>query len=154
MKSTEYSMEQKPAVFAQWVSSYYQALPEDTPITAEALRKRPLLAHLPPTLAKLTPEEFERTFDGNVFYRSNSRLTLGGVDEAYRRNFRRAFLHADEVLPEVGAVVLWCDQSIWGCLWGVKVLEELLLEEGGRKRGVDIRKLKDANHFVSLSPVK
>ncbi|KIP12769.1 hypothetical protein PHLGIDRAFT_9832 [Phlebiopsis gigantea 11061_1 CR5-6] len=150
MKSTEYSMEQKPSVFAQWVSSYYQALPAGTSISAEALRARPVLAELPPTLSTLTPEEFARTWDGDVFHRSNGRLTLGGIDEAYRANFRRAFLDAGAVLPEVGAVVLWCDRSIWACLWGVKVLEELLLEEpvGGKKRPVRIMKLENANHFV------
>lgn len=152
MKSTEFSIEQKPSVFAQWVSSYFQALPEGTPVSAEALRVRPVLAELAPTLSKLTPEEFARTWDGDVFYRSNSRLTLGGIDGAYRRNFRRAFLEADAVLPDVGAVVLWCDRSIWACLWGVKVLEELLLEEPlkGPKRSVRIMKLENANHFVSI----
>lgn len=152
MKSTEYSMEQKPSVFAQWVSSYYQALPAGTSISAEALRARPVLAALTPTLSTLTPEEFARTWDGDVFHRSNGRLTLGGIDEAYRANFRRAFLDAGAVLPEVGAVVLWCDRSIWACLWGVKVLEELLLEEpvGGKKRPVRIMKLENANHFVSI----
>ena len=54
MKSTEFSIEQKPSVFAQWVSSYFQALPEGTPVSAEALRVRPVLA-VPHHPAGLSP---------------------------------------------------------------------------------------------------
>ena len=88
--------------------------------------------------------------DPNVL--AGSALIMGTAPEIRERNARRAFLDADAVLPDVDVVVVWAELSVFLCVWGVKVLHEILDENLGelkRKRPVSILKLENTNHFVS-----
>lgn len=151
LRAPELPLEQRPAAFIEWCSTYYKPLPEGTPITAETVRDCIVIAEQTPTLLSLTPNEYERMVDPTVLFRSG--LILTTADEIHQNNTRRTFLDADAVLSEVDVIALWCDRSIWLCLWGEKVLEDLLQEKpaaGKRKRRVSVLKLANANHFVSL----
>ena len=101
----------------------------------------------------LTPDELAETFEPGVIDRSGRILWCMGLAGVLKGYMRRALLDADAVLPNVDVVALWCDQSIWLCVWAAQVLTDTLKEEpvaGGRRRHTNIVRLEGANHFVSV----
>lgn len=152
--SAEVPFAQKPAAFAQWVSSYFTPPPAGARVTAETIQACAVLPARAPTICTLTAEELADTFEPGVIERSGLMLGSSGLLEALQANVRRALLDADAVLPGVDAVALWCDQSVWICVWGTRVLQDVLEEEpapGKRRRPVSIKKIENANHFVSVA---
>ncbi|EKM49940.1 uncharacterized protein PHACADRAFT_213720 [Phanerochaete carnosa HHB-10118-sp] len=141
--------EKKADAFLDWASAYHTAIPDGVAITPEALLKYNIALPRTPTLRTLAPEDLERTIDRTVATRS---VAISGTDARIRqRHARRAFLDADAVLPDVDLLVLWCDQSVWLTIWGVKVFDNLASEEvepGKRKRRASLLRVRDANHFV------
>ena len=123
-------------------------------MTHDALRACAVLPARIPTVATLTPDELAETFEPGVIDRSGRILWCMGLVGVLKGYMRRALLDADAILPNVDVVALWCDQSVWLCVWSAQVLADTLKEEpvaGGRKRRTNIVKLEGANHFVSVS---
>lgn len=150
IKNKKLSNEQKADLFVKWCSGYYNPLPSSAPITTETLQACTLIAERGHTLYSLSHKEQEQSIDPRVLY--GSALILTTEDEIRQRNARRTLLDVDAVLPEVDVVLLWADLSVFLCLCGVKVLNELLEEEpaeGKRKRKVSVLKLENMNHFIS-----
>lgn len=135
--------------FVDWASSYFVPVPEDVPITVEALLEHHKALPRTPTLRTMSPEELERTVDPEVATRS---LGVMGTDMAIRqRHARGAFSDRDAVLPDVELLVFWCDQSVWFTTWGAKVFGDLVsqpADAGKRKRPARLLKIKNANHCI------
>ena len=144
-------LDDKPAAFASWVSSYFTPVACISDITRETLRKR--AEEGTPTVQTLSPEDLARIVEGDVIFRSGG-LMLQTRPEIHERHTRCTFLDADLVLPDVEVVALWCDRSPWVTVWAAKVLEELLHQErdrGKRRMPTSLVKLENANHFVSCA---
>lgn len=144
---------QKPAALAQWASSHYAPLPPGAAITRETMSARAVLPARAPTVCALPPDELAATFEPGVIDRSGLILKCTGLPEVLQANARRALCEAD-VLPGVDVVALWCDESVWLCVWGAKMLQDVLAEESvesERKRLAGLVRLEGANHFVSAS---
>ncbi|KIP10561.1 hypothetical protein PHLGIDRAFT_495392 [Phlebiopsis gigantea 11061_1 CR5-6] len=152
--SAEVPHAQKPTAFAQWVSSHFAPPPPAAApprLTADALHACAVLPAQPPTLCALAPDELAATFEPGVIDRSGRILWCAGLPAVLRRCVRRTLLDGGAVLPDVNVVVLWCDQSIWMCVWAAQVLVDTLQEapvDGGRKRWTDIVRVENANHFI------
>ncbi|EKM50240.1 uncharacterized protein PHACADRAFT_264862 [Phanerochaete carnosa HHB-10118-sp] len=136
----------KGAAIGGWVSGYYTAVPDIAHITPENLRAR--REERPPALHMMAPDEYERIVEPDNLLRSCAAMLQ--VPQSVRTShFRRTFLEADTVLPDVKVVALWCDRSVWMLVWSAKVLHELLQEQSGlgqRKRNASLIKIGNANH--------
>ena len=141
--------EDKPMAFMAWVSGYYTATPDIEHITPDALRN--CVEEHPPTLHTMSSDDFERIAEPYNLPRSCFAILT--IPPSVREgHFRRTFLDADAVLPNVKIVALWCDRSVWITLWSARALDELLQEgpvPGQRKRETSLVKIENANHFVS-----
>ena len=141
--------EEKGRAFARWVSAYYSPVPKGVAIAPESLQARVELSDLTPTLCALSKSELEDMTEPSAVLRSGAILQTAG--EIHQQNVHRAFLQPDLVLPSVDVVALWCDKSVWVCLWAVKFLQELLEQgsaAGKANRQVQFLEVKNANHFV------
>lgn len=146
-------LEKKGDAFVRWVSAYYTPMPDVASLTADRLRARVELPDRIPTLLALPPDQFNDIVDLSTVLRSGA--VLHTAEEIHQRNARRAFLNAEMVLPDVDVVALWCDQTPWLPLWGIKHLHDILLEKpdtDSKKREVTFLEiqLEDNNHFVRL----
>lgn len=150
--SAEVPAAQRPAAFAQWISSYFAPPPPGARVTAETICACAVLPARAPTVCTLTADELADTFEPSVIERSGLILGSSGLLATLHQNAHRALLDADAVLPGVDGVALWCDQSAWICVWGMRVLQDFLEREpapGKRKRQISVKRLENANHFVS-----
>ena len=120
-------------------------------LTTESLLKRAELSDRTPTALALPLEELEQMADFAVLPR------IGRFDQTapqvYAKNARRALLDCGMVLPDIDVVTLWCNQSMWLCVWGTRTLHDLLQQvpaSGAKKREVSFVKIdgEGANHCV------
>ncbi|KAH9896514.1 hypothetical protein C8Q73DRAFT_413243 [Cubamyces lactineus] len=140
-------------VFAQWVSGYYDhgTVPED--IEYERPLKEPS-----PTLLRLTPQERDAAFYDKPGRPGGSDYMLFGNGFRYglfERLHDAVFYPAHDMWREMELRYVWCDQSISDVLWGMWRLREEIDEAKKtrkRMRPVTILRLRQANHFVGVSP--
>ena len=111
---------QKPAAFVKWATSYYTAVPDDSPATVTAAALSSRQPHGVPTAEKMSQRDAERIIEPGVVFRSGAMLATD--PEIHRRTTRRAFFDAEETFPEVAAVALWCDSSMWTALLNARFL--------------------------------
>lgn len=149
LRHSSIPLNERNAAFIRWVSAYFTPLPDGVAISAESLQARVELTVPAPTLLTLPPDEFEDLIELTAIEQSSA--LLDSASDIRLENTRRTFLDADEVLPHVSVVILWCEQSVSFAMWAAKFLHELLGEEittGKTKRKASIVKMSNANHFV------
>lgn len=91
-----------------------------------------------------------------VFSRLTVYLPPTAAPEAFSTNLRRALFDTDGHWSHLRVVALWPDMTIWPCSLSAKVLAEMLdspPQKGEARRRVEMVRLKNANHVVSLDRV-
>lgn len=143
-------------MFIKWVTSDYTPPPADAwPLTAEVVQQRTINADVPEAMRDLDPIERERMIEPGVAFGSGNimKVDLGIL----KINAHRCIASRDLVLPDVDILALWCDRSVFICLWGAKVLDDLIREAAGsageQKRKISILRVSGANHFNVSSVV-
>ncbi|GJE91029.1 hypothetical protein PsYK624_071770 [Phanerochaete sordida] len=137
--------------FVTWSSAYYVPVPNIASITPDALHTHSKPLPLTPSLRRLDKEEVTRMTDFSVTTRSAIIMTT--PIEILQGHTERALMDADAVLPDVDVTGIWCDSSVWVCVWGARVVDGYIRrapEPGKRKRKIELVKISRSNHFVHL----
>ena len=160
MRDTTLPLQDRVAANAPWVSSYFEAVPSLDAVTPQTLSSR-RQAHLvpdhadsatTPTMSRMTPVELDAVLDRDVLARSGVKMLMMRKD-VVRANVRRAFEEPPEGLRDVKVVLLWCDRSMHDCVYGAKVLMDLVAQAVPGLRKIVVEKIEGANHFVSCELV-
>jgi hypothetical protein len=105
----------------------------------------------------MTKEELASVADFEALRRSSQSMwQVSG--EIWRSVTYDALFNTRGTLPCVQVVVLWCDSSMNECVWAAKSIEVMAqdiresknLSEVTCIRNIDIVRIENGNHFVSL----
>ncbi len=174
--------EETAKTFITWVSSYWEPFSSLDEVTEEAVAAQRDMTKIPPPpqpvcfTAAQTPLSKPCTYFSDHFKATSARMTRQELESVvcpevalrvghpghitlsvYGTHARRSLFDTKGLWPRVKAIVLWADMSCAYCPWGAKVLSEQLKEprrEGEVRRDVEIVRLENANHFVSLAIIQ
>lgn len=148
-------------VFEVWVSTYFPPLkelptfdPADHDTTHDIMHNRKSLDK-PPTCTRLSADI---TYDG---YWHISRSLKQIKPEVSRENVLRALTRLEDSTDKqkwglhfkFKVILIWCDQSFADCILGVSAIAHYhkeLKKTGAQVRPIEVLKIENANHFVSM----
>lgn len=108
------------------------------------------------TTSRMSDEELAAVTCTDAAIRCPTPFLTSGIQESYRRNVCGALFDTKGMWNNTKALVLWADMSCMYCLWGAKLLwdmlnaSELVTDGDEQRRDVQMVKLESANHFVSI----
>ncbi|KAI0655015.1 hypothetical protein C8Q70DRAFT_457834 [Cubamyces menziesii] len=135
-------------VFNIWVSGYY-----DHGETPEEIEYRVPLKEPPPTLRRLTPQDYDAvTYDAPAKLGGSDYILVGsGIQYGlFQRLHDEAFYPTHNTLPQTEVRYVWCDRSVSDVQWGIRRLQEEMDEAkkaGKRMRPITTLRIHQANHF-------
>lgn len=148
-------------LFESWISTYFAVVsqlpsfdPADHEATHDLMHERKALDKAPTS----TRLEKDIGYDKFWFVASNLRQIK---PELLRENVLRSLTRLEasdggnwSLHPGFKAVLVWCDQSATDCILGASAISQYHSEwqrQGYQMRSLEVVKITDANHFVSLS---
>jgi hypothetical protein len=148
-----------PLTFSVWTSLHWNSLSAPNDITLEALHNRYDLYERTgdikdlATLRRLQKEEIESLTSFNLLQRLSAIATFS--PEVYSTCFRDALFHTNGQWNHLGVVVMWSDMAAWVVMLANKTMTDMLAHppaEGKVRREIEVVRLRDVNHFVSVIP--
>ena len=153
--------DQFPLAFGTWVTSFYYPIAELTS-DPQAIDSRKAMHELSsdpqytPLFAKLPLDTLGTIADPLVLERSEKILVTKDLIVAKENCDQALFdVRQDSALADVDVVIVWGDMTIANAIYASSYLAERFkdaeINEDSKARKARVVKLKDANHFVSVS---
>jgi hypothetical protein len=152
-------LEERVQIAKYWLSYYFTRVPDLSRITDDDLRARVPLHEHPvsgdntdktPTFLRISEDELTRLADPTTLVRSSIPI-LVITPAVFAANFERALFNTDGILPSVGVVVAWSDESTGDTVFAAKTIWDRVASEQPAdkyRRGITFYQFEGGNHVV------
>jgi hypothetical protein len=154
-------LEERVRVAKYWLSYYFTRVPDLSRVTDDDLRARVPLHDHPapgadagkiPTFLRISEDELAGLADPTTLVRSSMPI-LAITPAVFAANFERALFNTDGVLPSVGVIVAWCDETMGDVVVAARTIWNKLASEqpaDKQRRDIIFYQVEGGNHIVCI----